>query len=76
MPGGVWVNRDVCGPDGRDRPVRLRLRADDGANPTKPRTRPGALPPAEIAAYVEALSTRARLDQFAVDYHFPLAGRR
>jgi SAM-dependent methyltransferase len=24
VPGGVWINSDVCGPDGRDRSVLLR----------------------------------------------------
>ncbi|TDB98600.1 class I SAM-dependent methyltransferase, partial [Micromonospora fluostatini] len=38
VPGGVWINSDVCGPDGRDRTVRLRLSDTDGVNPTHPRT--------------------------------------
>jgi SAM-dependent methyltransferase len=25
VPGGVWLNSDVCGPDGRDKPVLMRL---------------------------------------------------
>ena len=37
VPGGVWINSDVCGPDGRDRPVVLRLDRTDGQNPAKPR---------------------------------------
>ena len=57
-PGGVWINSDVCGPDGRDRPVVLRLAADDGA---------------PAGDDVAALSTRARLDRFAEDYRFPFA---
>lgn len=65
-PGGVWINSDVCGPDGRDRQVRLRLRSDDGVNPLSVREEPGA-------AYVESLSTRARFDQFVRDYRFPFA---
>jgi SAM-dependent methyltransferase len=67
-PGGVWINSDVCGPDGRDRPVRLRLRSDDGDNPPRARA---DLPAAEVAGYVGGLSTRARFDQFVVDYRFP-----
>ncbi|BCJ56255.1 hypothetical protein Asp14428_77300 [Actinoplanes sp. NBRC 14428] len=70
-PGGVWINSDVCGPDGRDVPVRLTLRADDGDNPPAVRTDLASLPSAEVSAYVAGLSTRARLDQFAVDYRFP-----
>ncbi len=63
-PGGVWVNSDVCGPAGGDRRVRLRLRTDDGT----------AHGPVELAAlpdpqaHLDALSTRARFDQFAVDF--------
>ncbi|MEV7230215.1 class I SAM-dependent methyltransferase [Polymorphospora sp. NPDC051019] len=75
VPGGVWINSDVCGPDGRDRPVRLRLSTSDGANPARPRTDLAALPAPEVATYVGGLSTRARLDQFAVDYRFPFDHR-
>ncbi|WDZ87772.1 class I SAM-dependent methyltransferase [Micromonospora cathayae] len=75
VPGGVWINSDVCGPDGRDRPVRLRLATTDGANPARPRTDLASLTPAEVAGHVRGLSTRARLDQFAVDYRFPFPYR-
>ncbi|KQS56679.1 methyltransferase [Geodermatophilus sp. Leaf369] len=63
-PGGVWINSDVCGPAEGDRQVRLRLRTDDGA----------AADPvdltalADVAGHLEGLSTRARFDQFAVDF--------
>jgi SAM-dependent methyltransferase len=33
-PGGVWINSDVCGPDGRDRPVILHLDGDPSARAT------------------------------------------
>ncbi|WP_127503806.1 class I SAM-dependent methyltransferase [Actinoplanes solisilvae] len=72
-PGGVWINSDVCGPDDPRRPVRLRLTRDDGANPAKPRVDLADLSPSEVKTYVESLSTRARLDQFAVDFAFPFA---
>ena len=72
VPGGVWINSDVCGPDGRDRPVLLQLSTSDGANPPSPRTDLASLDRDAIAAYLGGLSTRARLDQFAVDYRFPL----
>ena len=70
-PGGVWINSDVCGPDDPRRPVLLRLTRDDGDNPASPRHDLADLSPAEVRAYVESLSTRARLDQFAVDFAFP-----
>jgi SAM-dependent methyltransferase len=72
-PGGVWINSDVCGPDDLHRPVLLRLTRDDGANPSAARTDLANLPPAEVKTYVESLSTRARLDQFAVDFAFTFA---
>jgi SAM-dependent methyltransferase len=71
-PGGVWINSDVCGPDGRDRPVRLRLDRTDGDNPDSVRRDLAALPPKEVAAHVAGLSTRARFDQFLIDYRFPV----
>jgi SAM-dependent methyltransferase len=75
VPGGVWINSDVCGPDGLDRPVVLALETSDGANPARPRTDLAALPAEEVAAHVAGLSTRARLDQFAVDAAFPFGYR-
>lgn len=70
-PGGVWINSDVCGPDDRRRPVLLRLADGDGANPAQPRHDLADLPSEEVREYVGGLSTRARLDQFAVDFAFP-----
>jgi SAM-dependent methyltransferase len=72
VPGGVWVNSDVCGPDGRDRTVHLRLSTSDGTNPARPRDDLVGLDRDEVSRYVAGLSTRARLDQFAADYRFPL----
>jgi SAM-dependent methyltransferase len=72
VPGGVWINSDVCGPDGLDRTVRLSLRDDDGANPPEPDKALDERTQAEVAAYVEGLSTKARLAQFAADFHFDL----
>jgi SAM-dependent methyltransferase len=71
-PGGVWINSDVCGPDGRDRRVRLTLCDTDGTNPSPVRPQLASLPTKEVADYVSGLSTRARLDQFAVDYRFAI----
>ncbi|WP_326552034.1 class I SAM-dependent methyltransferase [Micromonospora sp. NBC_01813] len=75
VPGGVWINSDVCGPDGADRPVLLRLSTADGANPAQPRGDLADAPAGEVASYVRSLSTRARLDQFVVDFAFPFAWR-
>lgn len=75
VPGGVWINSDVCGPDGQDRTVVLELSTTDGVNPAGPRTDLDSLAPGEVAGHVGGLSTRARLDQFAVDFRFPFAYR-
>ncbi|WP_426505772.1 class I SAM-dependent methyltransferase [Dactylosporangium sp. McL0621] len=105
VPGGVWINSDVCGPDNRALRVRLSLQGSPSTPATaggesgapRPAGNSGAPGPAgnsgapgpasaspaplasldgltrdEIAAHVEALPTRARLDRFAADFHFPL----
>ncbi|GIH07927.1 hypothetical protein Rhe02_59940 [Rhizocola hellebori] len=69
-PGGVWINSDVCGPDERDRRVLLHLERGDGDNPQRPRRDLAELPSTGVAAYLDGLSTRARFDQFTVDYRF------
>jgi hypothetical protein len=72
VPGGVWLNSDVCGPDEPDRTVLLRLSTADGSNPVAPRDDLADLPREETTPYLSGLSTRARLDQFAHDFRFPL----
>jgi SAM-dependent methyltransferase len=67
-PGGVWVSSDVAGPADPGREVLLTLTTADGENPDAVRTDLGDLAAGECAAYVERLSTRARLDQFAHDF--------
>ncbi|NJC12985.1 SAM-dependent methyltransferase [Micromonospora profundi] len=73
VPGGVWINSDVCGPADRRRQVILRLTTTDGSNPPAPRTDLAELTSGEVKRYVEGLSTRARLDQFATDFAFPFS---
>lgn len=72
-PGGVWINSDVCGPAEPGRVVVLTLRTDDGAaatgdGPGGARTDLDDLARADVAAWVGALSTDARLVQFAHDF--------
>jgi SAM-dependent methyltransferase len=68
VPGGVWVNSDVLGPADPDAEVVMSLRTDDGANPPQPRHDIADLSTEEVMAYVGGLSTRARLDQFKLDF--------
>jgi SAM-dependent methyltransferase len=51
-PGGVWINYDVVGPDGRDEPVLARFTTSDGA----------------ATGELRELSSRARFDRFAQDF--------
>jgi hypothetical protein len=58
VPGGVWVNSDVCGPDDPSRALLLSLSTSDGV---------------AASPDVAALSSRARLDRFAADVAFPFS---
>ena len=51
-PGGVWINYDVVGPDGRDDVVLAELTDDDGA----------------AEGDLKDLSTRARFERFVHDF--------
>jgi len=64
----VWVSSDVFGPAEPQRPVRLTLCRTDGSNPPQVRGDLATLDAGECATYVGALSTRARLNQFAHDF--------
>lgn len=65
-PGGIWVNRDVVGPEDGDKPVFLWLnkesgkRDDDWEKDLQSRE--------ELRAYLEGLSLRALLLRFARDF--------
>ena len=70
VPGGVWINSDVCGPEDGDREVLLRFK--DGGLDNGPRDleRLGA---EEAKRYLDALVPAARFQQFAQDFR-ALAG--
>jgi len=64
-PGGVWVNRDVVGPQDRDRMVLMKLSMDDGRTDDfdkRHSTREG------LAEYLKGLSTYGRFLRFASDF--------
>lgn len=69
-PGGRLVVRDVVGPEQGDREVLLWCSDGDGENP---RPEEAARRPGREAAWLQGLSTRARLRLFAADF---LGGRR
>jgi hypothetical protein len=64
-PNGVWVNRDVVGPEDRDKMVLMKLSKSDGRNDDfdkKQSTRES------FAEYLKGLSTYARFMRFAKDF--------
>lgn len=63
--GGIWINRDVVGPEDKDRIILMKLNETDGRNtdfdkPFKNRD--------ELATYLNGLSTAARFFRFAQDF--------
>lgn len=65
VPGGVWINSDVCGPEDRDREVLLRFR-EPGLD-HRPRDLE-QLSSDEVKSYLERLVPAARFRQFAQDF--------
>lgn len=64
-PGGVWINRDVVGPENKDRIVLMKLSDIDGRNTDYDKT---FVKREDLAAYVQGLSTAARFKRFALDF--------
>ncbi|WPV68561.1 transferase [Chitinophaga sp. LS1] len=64
-PGGVWINRDVVGPENKDEVVLLWLDHTDGENKLPAQ---GITDNQELAAALEKLSTRAKFIRFAQDF--------
>lgn len=64
-PGGVWVNRDVVGPEDGDQPVLLWATADDGRNDDWEAEQPERK---SLQTYLEGLSTWTLLKRFERDF--------
>lgn len=64
-PGGVWINRDVVGPEKKDRIVLMKLTETDGRNTDFDKT---FAKREDLAAYLQGLSTSARFQRFALDF--------
>lgn len=64
-PGGVWINRDVVGPENKDRIVLMKLTETDGRNTDFDKT---FTKREDLAAYLQGLSTSARFQRFAHDF--------
>lgn len=68
VPGGVWINSDVCGPRDGDKEVVLELENTSGDNSPTPRTDLESLTNSEVSTHLEGLSTWGRFFQFAHDF--------
>jgi hypothetical protein len=63
--GGVWINRDVVGPDGKDNLVLMKLNKFDGRTGDYDQAFGGR---AELSDYLKGLSTYGRFLRFAMDF--------
>lgn len=63
--GGVWVNRDVVGPENKDELVLMKLNTADGRNDDYDKTFSTR---EALANYLRGLSTRARFMRFVQDF--------
>lgn len=64
-PQGVWINRDVVGPEDGDKQVLLWANETDGSNAEPLKTFDSD---SELGAYLSNLSTRSRFIRFAHDF--------
>lgn len=63
--GGVWVNRDVVGPEDKDRVILMHLNAQDGRNDDFEKS---SMTREQLSKYLGGLSTAARFKRFAIDF--------
>lgn len=64
-PGGVWINRDVVGPENGEQRVWMKLREDDGRNEDWEQEISGR---DKLGEYLAGLSTSTRFLRFARDF--------
>lgn len=64
-PGGVWINSDVCGPEGGEREVVLRFRQPGVDHPPRDLE---ALTADDAKRYLDSVAPAARFQQFAQDF--------
>jgi hypothetical protein len=63
--GGIWINRDVLGPEQKDRMVLMKLNVLDGRNDEYGKT---FTTREELRDYLKGLSTYGRFLRFATDF--------
>jgi SAM-dependent methyltransferase len=64
-PAGVWINSDVCGPEGGDQEVLLHFQEPGLDHPPRDLER---LPFDDAKSYLDSLTPAARFPQFAEDF--------
>jgi len=65
VPGGVWINRDVVGPENKHETVLLWLNEEDGSNTAQA---PATTDTHQLAQWLGQLSTLALFKRFAQDF--------
>ncbi|MFN8416994.1 MAG: transferase [Cytophagaceae bacterium] len=65
QPGGVWINRDVIGPENGDTIIFMKLNENDGLYDIEYRNIDNVH---ELKIYLESLSTYAKFIRFANDF--------
>ncbi|MEM0939215.1 MAG: transferase [Bacteroidota bacterium] len=63
-PGGVWINRDVVGPEDGDKKILMSLLSNDGENDWEQQTENYI----QQTEYLSGLSSQARFLRFATDF--------
>lgn len=65
ITGGVWINRDVVGPDDKEKTILMKLNHSDGRNKDYDRA---FIDREKLLDYLKGLSTLGRFLRFAVDF--------
>ena len=65
VPGGVWINRDVVGPQNKEEIVLLKLNREDGRNDDFEQEISDRQ---QLKEYLEGMSTYARFKRFVKDF--------
>lgn len=63
--GGIWINRDVIGPENGDREVLMLLNTEDGSNTSFNESFESR---DQLKTYLDNLSTFSRFRRFALDF--------
>jgi len=63
-PGGVWINRDVVGPENGDKEILMSLLSDDGEDDWEKEFDDNK----QLSQYLDGLSTMAKFLRFAKDF--------